>query len=217
MMDLSFLPRLMAVHTSATMSPGPNFAIVFKTATEERNHVASLGTTSGVTLGIAVHAALALFGMSALLAQSTLLLVIIKVIAAVYLSYLGVLSFRGAHALRRQKSAGLQAHRLHSSESPSFKPFFLSGLTGCLMNPKAFLYFMTVLPQGMTQQLTIAQSAFTLLVLSLITFLWFGSVSYFFQWKRIQSKLNAIKLGLSLTTGILFFYLSLGLVLELVH
>ena len=76
-------------HLLAVASPGPDFAVVLKQSVTGGTRQGIL-TSLGVGAGILIHVSYCLLGMSILLAQSDVLLTVMKYLAASYLAYLGV-------------------------------------------------------------------------------------------------------------------------------
>ncbi|WNG47373.1 hypothetical protein F0U60_27020 [Archangium minus] len=217
MLEFAFLPKVIAVHTSATMSPGPNFALVFKVATERANKLSSYATALGVSVGILIHASLALFGVNQMLSSHEGAMLVLKAVAALYLLYLGYLSLRSAQRIfTGPKDVGASALNPRAEAGhESFQKYFWAGFTNCLFNPKAFLYFVTVLPQGLTHTLSAYQASITLLLLGSITLAWFSLVSLFFRLPAIQARIQRFRLAVSGFTGVLFVYLAATFIVDL--
>jgi len=114
---------------------------------------AGLKASLGVGVGCLVHIALAVLGLSALLYQWAHLFVVVKLIGAAYLLYLGLfmLFFSAKSA---QKSP------------PKGKAIFWQGFLTNALNPKVALFFLAFLPQFVTPNTPDAPLAF--LVLGLV-------------------------------------------------
>ena len=206
---LEILPKLMTVHASATMSPGPNFALIFQVATDTSEKRAARATVLGVTAGILIHCALAVFGVSQLMTESPVAMTLLKATATVFLTYLAFLSLRGALQLWRADPKTFAATKTEGQrQNEAFSTWFRRGFVHCLMNPKAFLYFVTVLPQGFTRGFSFPEASLILGILGGITWIWFTLVSEFFKLPAIQARLHGFKLSLSLVTGGLFLSLA---------
>jgi len=101
-------------------------------------------TAIGCCTGIAVHAALAVVGLSALLVASAAAFTIVRIAGAGYLVYLGV----RALLLSRTSSAGADAAVARGPTTPvSLGQAFRQGLMCNLLNPKIALLFLTLIPQ----------------------------------------------------------------------
>ena len=92
----------------------------------------------GISSGIAVHTALAAFGLSAILATSAEAFTAVKLLGALYLGYLGITTLFSRHS---QLLPGSGA----SVQSP--REIYLQGLLTNVLNPKVALFFLSFLPQ----------------------------------------------------------------------
>lgn len=129
------LPYL-AVIAVLTITPGPDMLLVLRNGIRDGSE-AAWATGLGCCAGIAVHATLAVLGLSAILAASSEAFTVVKVAGAVYLVFLGVQAIRSSFEVRRGLPAG--AERTGSA--------FRQGLVSNLLNPKVALLFLTLLPQ----------------------------------------------------------------------
>ena len=84
---LLFLPAVLVI----TLLPGPDFAIVVKTALLSGRRQA-LACALGINCGVAVHTIAAILGISAVIAGSAELFAVLKWAGAAYLFYLGLRS-----------------------------------------------------------------------------------------------------------------------------
>jgi threonine/homoserine/homoserine lactone efflux protein len=116
-------------------TPGPDFAVVLRHALASP----SRGTraAAGIVTGLAGHTAAAAVGLSAVLAALPDVLTAIRLAGAAYLVWLA------AHALHAALARDPQAPsaRVHSPRA------FLDGLASNLLNPKALLFFLGLIPQ----------------------------------------------------------------------
>ena len=129
------LPYL-AVIAVLTITPGPDMLLVLRNGIRDGSE-AAWATGLGCCAGIAVHATLAVLGLSAILAASSEAFTAVKVAGAVYLVFLGLQAIRSSFEERR--SLGGAAERTGSA--------FRQGLVSNLLNPKIALLFLTLLPQ----------------------------------------------------------------------
>ena len=119
---LLFLPAVLVI----TLLPGPDFAIVVKTALLSGRRQA-LACALGINCGVAVHTIAAILGISAVIAGSAELFAVLKWAGAAYLFYLGLQNAK--------------------AETPAAA--FRSGLFCNLLNPKVVLFVLTFFPQFM--------------------------------------------------------------------
>ena len=117
------------------LTPGPNMAwLVTLTLAEGRR--AGLGAITGIALGLAANAGLSVLAASLILAQDGSLAQAVSVMAAAMMAWLAWEAWRGA-----------------GESSPAATPrdggrrHALAGFVINLLNPKAALFFITVMPQ----------------------------------------------------------------------
>lgn len=154
---LSFLVTALALE----LTPGPNMAwLAMLSATAGR--VAGLAAVAGITLGLAVQAVLAALGVAAAIEAWPWLYRVLHIAGVGYLLWLGWESWR---------DAGRPAHHLPGGGETGGEGF-RRGLVSNILNPKAAVFFVTVLPgflqpgDGRTETLTL--SALYLAVASLV-------------------------------------------------
>ena len=140
---LLFVPAMALL----VMLPGPDFALVSRVALLEGARPAK-AAACGVALGITVHTACAIAGISAIIAASAPLFQVLKYAGAAYLFWMGIQAFR-------QKARPVEAESEHVAEAArghqlSLRRAFRQGFLTNALNPKAILYFLTLLPQFMS-------------------------------------------------------------------
>lgn len=119
------------------VTPGPDMSL-FLAKTIAGGRRAGIAAMTGASLGCIVHAALAAFGISALIAASPMAFLALKVAGAAYLGWLAI------DAIRSGSSLNVAA--AERAEVPVV-PTLLLGLMVNLTNPKVVLFFVTFLPQ----------------------------------------------------------------------
>lgn len=129
----AFTPAVVLI----TLTPGPDMAL-FLGRTLAQSRAAGLAAMSGAATGLVVHALLAAFGLSALLAASESAFMAVKIAGAIYLLWLAFQAIRHGSTLAAEPGAA-RARRLAES--------YLTGLGVNLLNPKIVLFFVTFLPQ----------------------------------------------------------------------
>jgi threonine/homoserine/homoserine lactone efflux protein len=125
----SFLVALLII----MIVPGPDFVLIMGNAVRSLRKGAEAAL--GVLTGLLVHATLATIGLSALVAAAPTALLVVKVIGAVYLAYVGFMTLRTANKPVEQQRAGGNV--------------FLRGVLCDLLNPKVMLTFLSLIPQAM--------------------------------------------------------------------
>ncbi|MDO6612140.1 LysE family transporter [Shewanella sp. 1_MG-2023] len=87
-MDFALLSTLAVIHCLALVSPGPDFAIIVKTSTQQTRQTA-LMCAFGISIAILVHSLLSLLGISLMIQQSEMAYLAVQIIGISYLAYMG--------------------------------------------------------------------------------------------------------------------------------
>lgn len=132
---MSLFLSLAVVQLIALMSPGPDFFYVSQTAVSHSRREALAGVV-GITLGVAIWAALALLGLQLLLHRLAWLERLIAVCGGIYLCWMGLKMLRGALAA---PAADASAHAVQLVNGPWRA--LRNGLFTNLANPKVVVYF----------------------------------------------------------------------------
>lgn len=135
-MDINWL-GFVAVVAIAYFVPGPDMAIILRSAT--RGWRPGAAAAVGAQVGLCVHLALAVAGLSVVLARYPDALTAIRIAGGLYLLYLGGRLI--VPSLRRPTEVAAE------SDDTSTRSAFGEALFTNLLNPKAVLFFAAVLPQ----------------------------------------------------------------------
>jgi threonine/homoserine/homoserine lactone efflux protein len=129
---ISTLVSFLGVAVLVSLLPGPATALVVRSAAVHGRRSAFL-TVLGNSTGIMFWALASVLGISALVAASETAFVVLRVVGAVVLVYLGV------QALRKTAAGDGVAARPRSS--------YMQGLVTSGANPKLAVFFIALLPQ----------------------------------------------------------------------
>jgi threonine/homoserine/homoserine lactone efflux protein len=138
MIDTSLL-AFAGVSLLLAVTPGPDMAVVTRNALAHGRRGVIL-TTSGIALALVIWVGATAVGLSALLATSSEVLFVLKIVGACYLGYLGVRTLIES----RRRPADLLA------VTPPAAPghaVFRQGFFSAISNPKLGVWFVTFLPQ----------------------------------------------------------------------
>lgn len=130
----------LAVLLVAYVIPGPDFAVILRSAT--RGSRPGVAAALGAQSGLCVHMLLAALGLSVLLARSPQALDVVRYVGAAYLVLLGL--WLVARTLRRTPDTPGAGG---GADEVTTRAAFLQGFATNLFNPKAILFFASVLPQ----------------------------------------------------------------------
>ena len=204
---LLFVPAMALL----VMLPGPDFALVSRVALLEGARPAK-AAACGVALGVTVHTACAIAGISAVIAASAPLFQLLKYVGAAFLFWMGIQAFR-------QKAQPLQEGAVRAgdatvSHAVSLRRAFRQGFLTNALNPKAILIFLTLLPQFMVSGLAATPQLLEMgLIIAILCLVWYlflaqilGRVRRVFANPRFQLWLHRV-------TGAVFLGFGLRLAL----
>src|SRR3954468_23244450 len=126
------LVSFLGVAALLSLLPGPATALVVRSAAVHGRRAALL-TVLGNSTGIMFWALASVLGISALVAASETAFVVLRVIGAVVLIYLGVQTFRKTAVADREPTAARNS--------------YVAGLVTSGANPKLAVFFIALLPQ----------------------------------------------------------------------
>ena len=138
MIDTSLL-AFAVVSLLLSVTPGPDMAVVTKNALAHGRRGVFL-TTSGIALALVIWVGATAVGLSALLATSSEVLFVLKIVGAGYLGYLGVRTLIES----RRRPADPLASAPPAARGPAV---FRQGFLSAISNPKLGVWFVTFLPQ----------------------------------------------------------------------
>lgn len=138
------LVGFIAVVAIAYLLPGPDFLVVTRhsAVSSAAGREAALGAQSGLCLHMAIAAA----GLSALLIHSNFALYVVRLLGAAYLIWLGASTLLHSLQTRPPYTSQCAQTEWPRTTERRLSPF-REGLLTNLLNPKAFLFFASVLPQ----------------------------------------------------------------------
>jgi len=151
-----------------TLVPGLDTAFVLRTSTVSGVRTGFCAAL-GITLGLFVWGLGAAFGLTALLAASTIGFLIVKWAGALYLFTIGLRLLVRPRSAAQVVEAGARANRQSGAQC------FRQGLLTNLLNPKVGIFFITFLPQFIPHEANVV--TFSLLLAGiqvLLTLSWFS-------------------------------------------
>jgi len=126
-----------------TITPGLDTALVLRTAAVEGGKQAFLAGV-GICFGCLLWGAAASFGLGALVAVSSLAYNMLRIVGAIYLSYLGTKLFIRAFA---RSSSHNPAEPVLQKQEGDGSLWLRRGLLTNLLNPKIGVFYLSFLPQ----------------------------------------------------------------------
>ncbi|MFJ6850367.1 LysE family translocator [Streptomyces sp. NPDC091271] len=199
----------------AYVVPGPDFLVVFRSAIEHPSKGRAAGL--GAQAGLCVHMLAAAIGLAVVAAGSPVIYDAIKLLGAFYLVYLGV---RAVLAARRAARERATARGAKDDDPPPAEPRsadarwcsgFAQGFLTNVLNPKAALFFLSILPQFVNDGGSMTRQIFFLGLLDVLI-----GIVYWFAVVAVATRLRAllarpkIQHRWELTTGWLFIAIGMG-------
>ncbi len=136
MFEIQNILLFMLAGITLNFTPGPDMMYVITRSVTEGRY-AGIASAFGIAGGTIIHTLAVAFGLTGLLLAVPSAYVIIKLVGAAYLVYLG---FRTL--FKRQKDGSLI-----SGNKKSIKSIFYQGVLTNVFNPKVALFFLAFLPQ----------------------------------------------------------------------
>lgn len=203
MNELTTLLTLVTVHIVALMSPGPDFALVVQNSSRYGRQVGMM-IALGLSLGILLHSILSLTGASLLIHQYPFLFSLLQAAGGSYLLWLGIGAVKGFISSKRNP----QTEKVKASKAVTSiennKQALLKGFTTSILNPKALVFFLSLLSTLVPETMSITGKVIAVSILWLTAFLWFAMLAWLLTGARLQKKLHQLTPVIDLVCGILF-------------
>lgn len=153
----------------AVISPGPDFAMVTR-ASYAFGRRSGLLAALGIACGVQVHVLYTVLGISVLVQHSPTLFLLMKVLGAGYLIYLGYSSLTNTRRLS-----------LENEVIPRARSSFFSGFLTNALNPKTLLFVVSAYTQVVGPDSSLGQQFGYGLFMSVAHWVWFSLVALGFS------------------------------------
>ncbi|MEU9306405.1 LysE family transporter [Streptomyces sp. NPDC048256] len=161
----------------AVIAPGADFAMIVRNSYLYGRRTGLLAAT-GVAAGVLVHVTYTMLGVGLLIASSTFLFTVIKLIGAAYLIYIGVRTFRTKGEVEVDLTG-----RTGLTPLAALRAGFLTNV----LNPKTTLFVVSTFSQVVSPGTPVREQVGYGLFMSLAHLLWFGVVAVFFSHDRMRT------------------------------
>jgi threonine/homoserine/homoserine lactone efflux protein len=209
MSDTAALVGILGALLLGAISPGPSFVLVSRIAITASRR-AGLAAALGMGLGGAFFGALALLGLSALLAQVAWAYAVLKLLGGAYLLYLAYRIWRSAGRPLALPEAGAE-------RGGSFLASLALGFVTQVSNPKTAVVYASIF----AALLPASPPAWMLLALPLLLFLveagWYALVALAFSASHPRALYLRAKAWIDRATGLVLGALGLRLIVETVR
>ncbi|MGW5939445.1 LysE family translocator [Streptomyces celluloflavus] len=206
---LTSLLGFTAVAALLTVSPGPDFAVVLRTALGSGRR-AALCSALGIAAGCFVWGLAGAVGLTAMLSASQVAYDALRVAGALYLMWLGVQALRAARRLRTAPAAdGAEPTTDGGGGRQTPLRAFRTGALTNVLNPKVGVVYMSLLPQFIPHGApVIATTLLLVAVHAALGVLWLGTIAVavhraraVFQRPRVRRRLDQATGGVLLALG----------------
>lgn len=171
-MDWPTLLTFTAMATLLVISPGPNGVLVARTVPLSGRR-AGCANVAGFVTAFFLHGALSIGGISALLLASSQAFLIVRLLGAAYLCWLGI---RALYDLYRGEP-GTSLRAVRPQRPRRLVTAYVEGFLTNALNPKVSMFYLAAFPQFITPGPAGIGAACALVLLhALINALWFGAV-----------------------------------------
>ncbi|MEM7430144.1 MAG: LysE family translocator [Pseudomonadota bacterium] len=177
-MTIAELFAFVFVAALLVMSPGPNGVLVAKTVPTS-GRTAGFANVAGFVAAFYLHGALSIFGISLILVQSAQAFLIVKLLGAAYLCWIGIRALYSAWKVERDSGPVAPARRKRRLSAALAEGFLTNAL-----NPKVSMFYLAAFPQfiplGADGQAAIS-AGFTLVTAhAILNAFWFGAMVMLF-------------------------------------
>ena len=218
MNEITPLITLLTVHILALMSPGPDFALVVQNAGRYGRQT-GITIALGLSLGILLHSILSLTGASLLIHQHPALFALLQAAGGSYLLWLGAGALKSTLKSLWSKS---EPNTKPSPDNParliaSRKQALAKGFTTNILNPKALVFFLSLLSALVPAGMPLTGKITAIGLLWLTSFIWFALLAWLLTGQRLQQKLKHWTPYIDTLCGLLFTGIGGMILLNIMH
>lgn len=208
--DPTVLAGFIATAVAIIISPGPDTIVILRHAVNG-GRGDGLAAVTGVQLGLVVHTALAVAGISLVIASSPVLFKGIAVIGAAYLAWIGVNSLRGGGGLRLDEAGNATG----AGPGRALREAALCNL----LNPKVIFLFLALFPNFVDYgRGNVGEQLFGLaVILIVINIFWQApmalaadALSHWFGRPEVGRAVNRVSGGILIVMAVLMLFQQLG-------
>lgn len=186
MIEWSVFISVAVIHAVAVISPGPDFAVVLKQGFQKGLR-SSLLCSVGIGLGILLHVAYSLLGISVVIKTTPWLLNTLIFCAVVYFVYLGLLGVSAKASSAKPILSDAESVKIQYE--PWYKSLVIGFLTNGL-NPKATLFFLALFTAVIPSDMAMKAKIFIGVYLAIATSVWFCFLSLTINARMIRNLYN---------------------------
>jgi threonine/homoserine/homoserine lactone efflux protein len=205
-MDWTQFLSFALVTSLLVMSPGPNGVLIAKTVPTS-GRAAGVANIAGFVTAFYLHGTLSILGISVILVQSAQAFMVVKLLGAAYLCWVGFKALRDAWRGVQTVRAVTPAKRKRTMIMAYGEGFLTNAL-----NPKVSIFYLAAFPQFIPVGEGAVTSAFMLVcVHASINVIWFGSIVLLLSRLTRFASSGRFQRALKATTGAVFIAFGLKL------
>ncbi|CCG86056.1 LysE family translocator [Erwinia piriflorinigrans] len=190
------------------VTPGPDWLIVSKNTFRSKRE--GMLSALGVQCGLFFHMILAVIGASAIFLASKNAFYIIQMLGGLYIVWIGFSSLKELHSNRDKNAEEGSPQKVNNGA-------FLSGLTANILNPKVAIFFISILPQFVSEKGNIISQVITLGIIDiLVGVVWWvafvsliGKLYKLAKDESIRNRIEFLTGSLLLIIGVIFIIKSM--------
>ncbi len=208
-MDINIILTFATISLLLVVSPGPNGVLILKTVPLHGKRSA-MNNVFGILSATYLHGILSFFGLSAIILSSAELFMVIKILGALYLLFLGLKSFYSIiKKEEKEKVEEILQKEINKDKKRSHALSFGEGFLTQILNPKVSMFYLAAFPQLIDFKNAVFIDILLLTSVHAITiFIWFtlfivllGKSSKAFESKTVKNLVQGL-------TGTVFLYFS---------
>ena len=143
------------------LNPGPAIFVAMTHAVTKNMKVVALSAFASI-VGLLLLSTIAMLGLGAILLSSATMFMVVKIVGAIYLFYMGI-----KQILRSRDSVPLEREPLEE-DCRGYRDFFMESFFLAVTNPKPIVFFVVFFPQFVVTSQAIAPQFFTLTIIYMV-------------------------------------------------
>ena len=192
------------IWTIAVITPGPNFFVTVKTAIGQSRRSA-LFSAFGTSTGTILWGLSGFFGIALLFKTAPWIYLLLKLLGGGYLIYLGL----------KLITSNTETEPNHRGTIPTNIDLIQSykiGLLTNLSNPKTAAFVTSLFAATMPSNAPLGLGLMSVVLMTLISMLWYASVAYIFSIDRFRSLYSKSRIWIDRIAGAIFIGFGIQLV-----
>ncbi len=190
------------------ISPGPNGVLFLKTVPTHGKR-SGMGNLIGIFTATYVHGALSFFGLSAIILSSATLFMVVKIIGALYLAFIGIKALLQVIKTDNKSIEKITEKVNIKRKKRSDIASFIEGFLTQILNPKVSMFYLAAFPQLIDFQNSGITDIFLLVSIHAFSiFIWFTGFIFILGKSTKILESNYLQKVVQSFTGIVFLYFS---------